>query len=314
MLVSTPYPRGDTLKRSNPWLASLTMFLICGGDSTGAQPPGLADVVVLPPGAIRTDAKGIKQVWVPPGCFRMGADDAAEQAARLQAPAWVTKALGYEDPAREVCLTAGYWIDQTEVTQAAFQAFVDDGGYRRPEFWSADGKRWLSGRPLGDLPVRCEDLGPEHPRVCVTWFEAEAYAQWRGGHLPSEAQWEFAARGPQSWIFPWGNEWDPGKANVVDSKGLAAVARYPQGASWVGALDMAGNAMEWVQDWLSRDYPKEKVRNDPSGPASGNRKIEKGGWWGSHAFVSRSSYKHFEDPPSYQDHHIGFRIVTPEAK
>lgn len=86
---------------------------------------------------------------------------------------------------------------------------------------------------------------------------------------------------------------------------------YPDGVSWVGAHGMAGNAMEWVQDWLDVDYYKLGEQYDPQGPETGTIKIEKGGWWGSNAFVARSAYRHFEDPPLYQDHHIGFRIVTP---
>ncbi len=150
----------------------------------------------------------------------------------------------------------------------------------------------------------------DHPRVCVTWYEAEAYAAWRGGQLPTEAQWEFAARGSESRVYPWGDEWDASKANVVDSSGLTAVGAYPEGVSWVGAYDMAGNAMEWVQDWLSSTYYAKSPKDDPTGAASGSKKVEKGGWWGSNPYVARSAYKHFEDPPTYQDHHIGFRVVT----
>jgi formylglycine-generating enzyme required for sulfatase activity len=145
----------------------------------------------------------------------------------------------------------------------------------------------------------------------VTWYEAEAYARWRDGRLPTEAEWEYAARGPESLVYPWGNTFDENKANVILSPGLTPVGSYPDGVSWVGAHDMAGNAMEWVQDWLDVDYYKLNEQYDPQGPETGTVKIEKGGWWGSNAFVARSAYRHFEDPPLYQDHHIGFRIVTP---
>jgi formylglycine-generating enzyme required for sulfatase activity len=95
---------------------------------------------------------------------------------------------------------------------------------------------------------------------------------------------------------------------MVDSKSLLPAGSFPGGASWVGALDMAGNVMEWVQDWLGR-YGPEKVEN-PNGTAAGRVKVEKGGWWGANLFVARAAYRHFEDPPGYQDAHIGFRIVT----
>jgi formylglycine-generating enzyme required for sulfatase activity len=90
------------------------------------------------------------------------------------------------------------------------------------------------------------------------------------------------------------------------------VRSYPAGASWVGALDLAGNAMEWVADWYSLTDHAAGVDEDPTGPATGSLKIEKGGWWGAPdpAYVSRAAYRHFEDPPTYADHHIGFRIVS----
>jgi len=262
-------------------------------------------------GDTRMDEKGIAQVYVPPGCFMMGSsDEQLEVAQALNPPGWAKATAIYEKPQHEVCLTKGYWIDQYEVTNAAFDAFVKDSGYTTVDYWSKEGAAWLKRQNVSKLPVTCEDTEPDHPRTCVTWYEAQAYAAWRGGSLPTEAQWEFAARGTESHIFPWGDEWDTAKANVLASKGLTAVGSYPDGVSWVGAYDMAGNAMEWVQDWLSSKYYATSPKDDPTGAASGTKKVEKGGWWGSNAYVARSAYKHFEDPPTYQDHHIGFRVVS----
>lgn len=294
------------MKRWIPLFVGATSALLMFSSAAAQSTP-----TPRPAGETRVDAKGIEQVWVPPGCFTMGADDAEEQLTLLKAPSWVRTGARYEAPARETCLTSGYWIDKYEVTNKAFQAFVADGGYTQQTYWSESGWKWLSRQKVDELPVACESDKADHPRVCVTWYEAEAYAHWRGGRLPTEAEWEFAARGPESRRYPWGDAFDPAKTNLIDSTGTTPVGSFPEGASWVGALDLSGNAMEWVQDWLSADYPKLKVREDPPGPTSGSRKIEKGGWWGSNAFVGRASYKHFEDPPTYQDHHIGFRIVTP---
>jgi len=241
----------------------------------------------------------------------MGTADATLlELKALQPPAWVMKALDSERPQHRVRLTEGFWIDKYEVTNAAFQSFVDDGGYANAALWSDAGRRWLAGQRLDALPAACPGERPDHPRRCVTWYEAEAYARWRHGRLPTEAEWEYAARGPSSSRYPWGDAFDASRCNVVGVDGPVPVGSYPNGASWVGALDMSGNAMEWVSDWLDVSYYADSVGPDPAGPRSGSVKVEKGGWWGSNPFVARSAYRHYEDPPEYGDKHIGFRIVT----
>jgi formylglycine-generating enzyme required for sulfatase activity len=262
-------------------------------------------------GQVRKDAFGIQQVWVPAGTFTMGTDEAA--IAKLKAagpPDWVARALDAEAPAHRVTLSKGYWIDRDEVTNTAFKAFVDAGGYTTMAYWSEDGWVWLGERSNNGLPLHCQEDVPQNPRMCLTWYEAEAYARWRGGRLPTEAEWEYAARGPKSTVYPWGATWADDKANVINSIGPEPVGSYPAGASWVGALDMAGNAMEWVADWRDADYYKTSPATDPTGPAKGAIKVEKGGWWGSNEFVARSGYRHFEDPPTYGDKHIGFRVAS----
>jgi formylglycine-generating enzyme required for sulfatase activity len=260
-------------------------------------------------GSTRMDHAGIRQAWVPPGDFTMGSDDAAVAAIRAATPPrWIERELDDEKPAHRVSLTRGYWIDVHEVTNAAYQAFVAQGGYTKQAHWSEAGWAWLAKQDAASLPAACEGTGPELPRRCVTWYEAEAYAHWRGGRLPTEAEWEFAARGPESRIYPWGETFDPSRCNVVDSKGAVPVGSYPGGVSWVGLHDMAGNAMEWVADW--RGPHDAAPANDPRGPSAGTIKVEKGGWWGSDAIVARAAYRHYEDPPEYGDKHIGFRVVS----
>jgi formylglycine-generating enzyme required for sulfatase activity len=258
-------------------------------------------------GDARSDSLGVEQVWVPAGSFLRGTADTAS----LDNPVWATREKLSEKPQHQVEISRGFWLDKTEVTNAHFQAFVDAGGYADQQFWSAEGWQWLQEQEPGSLPVECEESNlPDHPRVCVTWYEAEAYANWRGGRLPTEAEWEYAARGPESSVYPWGNEWDEAKANVVNSTSPKPVGSYPAGASWIGALDMSGNAMEWVSDWLDFNYYQLEESPDPQGPAEGTKKVEKGGWWGSNPYVARSAYHHFEDPPEYKDAHIGFRILS----
>jgi peptidase E len=148
--------------------------------------------------------------------------------------------------------------------------------------------------------------------MCLTWYEAEAYAAWRGGRLPTEAEWEYAARAPESKVYPWGDTFDRDRANVLNSVSPQAGRQLPDGTSWVGANDMAGNAMEWVSDWLGVDYYATSPATDPTGPATGEVKVEKGGWWGSNEFVARSAYRHYEDPTDLrrQAHRLPGRLAV----
>ena len=259
------------------------------------------------PGTTWTDDHGVAQAWVPGGTFRMGSDEGSATP-----PSWAAATFRSEHPAHEVAISRGYWIDVTEVTVAEFGAFKQAGGYDDRAAWSQEGWAWRQSMGASPLPRPClEQLQtPDQPQVCVTWYEAEAYATWRGGRLPTEAEWELAARVPESLVYPWGNDFDASRANLDGATGPVAVGSYPTGASWVGALDMAGNAMEWVADWLAVDYYATSPKTDPTGPATGTIKVEKGGWWGSNEFVARSAYRHYEDPPTYGDRHIGFRVAS----
>jgi len=260
-------------------------------------------------GTKRRDGKGINQVWVTPGAFRMGTDQLSlDRILAQHPPKWVLGELPSEAPDHNVLISKGFWLDRTEVTNAAFDAFIKAGGYEDPAWWSVEGWKWRQAQTK--LPNDCLPLVANHPRVCVTWYEAQAFAAWRGGRLPTEAEWEYAARGPDAKIYPWGDTFDSTRCNVVGTKAPEDVGSHPGGASWVGAEDMAGNAMEWVHDWLDVHYYEQEFTDDPRGPEKGSVKVEKGGWWGSNPFVARSAYRHFEDPPEYQDHHIGFRVVS----
>jgi len=132
-------------------------------------------------------------------------------------------------PIHEQCFEEPFWIDQTEVTQADFARL--DGQKERPHEFSGD-----------DLPVEF-----------ITWFEARDFCQQRGMRLPTEREWEYAARGVASLAYPWGDDWDADLA-VVGEEQTTAVGNKPDGASWVGALDMGGNVWEWVSS-LYAAYP-----------------------------------------------------------
>ena len=306
-------PSAVATAASSPTTSAVTFAPSASAAPSAAAtaPPSAAPSDGSTAGQVRTDPFAVEQVWVPAGSFTMGTSET--DIAKLKAqkpPDWVAPALDAEAPAHEVTLTKGYWIDRTEVTNAAFTAFVDAGGYTNRAFWSDEGWAWLATKDASRLPLHCQGDVAEHPRMCLTWYEAQAYAAWRGGRLPTEAEWEYAARGSKSTVYPWGDAWDIEKANVINSVGPKPVGSYPVGASWVGALDLAGNAMEWVADWRSADYYASSPATDPPGPATGTIKVEKGGWWGSNEFVARSAYRHFEDPPTYGDKHIGFRVAS----
>jgi formylglycine-generating enzyme required for sulfatase activity len=285
----------------------LALLVGCQSSPTVTE---ITSAPALTPGQGRTDSRGIEQVWVPAGSFQMGTNEAAiPKLQALNPPSFILGELPSEQPQHGVRLTKGYWLDKYEVTNEAFSAFVESGGYRNRALWTDGGWAWLNQQSVAQLPKDCEGNVPRHPVACLSWFEADAYARWRGGRLPTEAEWEFAARGPRSLAYPWGKEFDSNRANIVDSQGLKPVGSYPTGVSWVGAHDMSGNVMEWVQDWLG-DYTADPAY-DPSGPAAGTVKVEKGGWWGGPYLAARSAYRHFEGPPDHSDHHIGFRVVTP---
>lgn len=178
---------------------------------------------------------GIEQVWVPAGSFAMGSDSSTLAELRSsEPPPWVGRALTLEFPAHKVTISQGYWIDRTEVTRRSFDEFARNGGYADTTLWSVEGRKWLKHRPRDSLRPGCDALGPDHPVACVTWYEAETYATWRGGRLPSEAEWEFAARGSRSLMYPWGNHFEPAKTNVNGAESTVTVGSHPEGASWVG--------------------------------------------------------------------------------
>jgi formylglycine-generating enzyme required for sulfatase activity len=221
-------------------------------------------------------------------------------------------AQGNEQPAHQVCLTQGYWIDQYEVTNAAYQKFVAAGGYSNRAYWPDD-KGWSwSQDPNGGAkrPAPYQDfLNTGQPRVGVSWYEANAYALWSGCHLPTEAQWEYAARGPQSLVYPWGNQYDQSKGNINTGARTKDVGSFPGDKSWVNAFDMGGNAWEWAADWYDRSYYGSFVKDDPPGPTSGERHTIRGGVWKFGPQVARSAVRNPNYSSDYRDANIGFRIV-----
>jgi formylglycine-generating enzyme required for sulfatase activity len=169
-----------------------------------------------------------------------------------------------EKPQHELTLDT-YWIGKTEVTNAQFRPFVAGDGYRNRDYWTDAGWRWREEEGIVQ-PEYWDDPkwnGDDYPVVRISWFEAVAYARWVSAQtgeelrLPTEAEWEKAARGPDGLIWPWGNTWKEGLCNSKEA-GIGKttlVGNYPKGASPYGALDMAGNVWEWTATKWQKDYP-----------------------------------------------------------
>ena len=187
----------------------------------------------------------------------------------------------------------------------------------------------MEGQRTGPNDAECEPelLEPDMPRSCITWYEAEAYARWRGGALPTEAEWEYAARGVDGWLYPWGDTFDGTRLNYCDVScpnawrdetfddgytRTAPVGSYPNGTSWVGAYNMAGNVWEWTADWYDAGYHQSGDNIDPAAPAFGIEKVLRGGAWNMPAIFARTAYRDGVLPGSWSSI-IGFRVVTHEA-
>jgi formylglycine-generating enzyme required for sulfatase activity len=188
-----------------------------------------------------------------------------------------------EHPQHTVSLDA-FWIDRTEVTNAQYRGCLDAGACAKPQYWG-DSAYDADGQPV----------------VGVVWNDAEAYCKWAGARLPTEAEWEKAARGTDGRVYPWGNE-DPTceRANYnTDCVGKPALTgSYPASASPYGALDMAGNVWEWVADWYAADTYGPSPQQNPTGPDSGDRRVLRGGSWNMGPVHARCAYRDGNVPGS----------------
>jgi formylglycine-generating enzyme required for sulfatase activity len=229
-------------------------------------------------------------VYVPAGEFLMGATDADRYAD------------ADEMPQHSVYLD-GFWIDKTEVTNAQYRKCVEAGACEEPWGWNRD--RFLKSDLFN---------APDQPVVCVLWNNAQDYAVWVGGRLPTEAEWEKAARGTECRTYPWGNSApDCAKSNIKGCVGTTvAVGSYPAGASPYGVLDMAGNALEWTADKYGAGYYSTSPSKNPLGPDSGAFRAMRGGSYLQGQEDARCTYRH-AGSPKYRPWWYGFRLVMNPA-
>ncbi len=252
------------------------------------------------------DRKGAILVEVPPGCFLMG--DATQSDA---------------NPITEICFDKLFWIDKFDVTNKAFDAFVKAGGYTDSSNWTASGLVWRNmvdannaERISSIRSMDCAEVSntDEQPVVCITWYEAYAYCHWRGARLPTEAEWEYAARGPASRVYPWGNSFKEGTdddkaAYIGNSAKTVQVGSKPNGASWVGALDMSGNVWQWVNSFYSPyPYDSKDGRENDNYEYNKLHNVVRGGAWDIISSNLRATVR-FGSLPNWGWSNIGVRCA-----
>ncbi|MCP4659545.1 MAG: SUMF1/EgtB/PvdO family nonheme iron enzyme, partial [bacterium] len=274
---------------------------------------------------------GVAEALGRAGDPRIGWKDDEHMLLVPEGPFWIGGfdewARDWEKPPQQVHLWQ-YRIARTPVTCRQYAEFIDDGGYRDPRYWAG-----------AEIPDRSEyaeyDAGwmsrPNHPVVNVSWFEAQAFCRWLNRvcprddgllwRLPTEAEWEKAARGGlelgegrrNPWPkrrYPWGEQWDPGRANCHETgpKGTTPVGCYPGGAGPYGTWDQAGNVWEWCLNWFSDDYSGVTSEN-PVGPSSGSGRVVRGGSWVSDADELRVCCRGRLEPAVRLDG-LGFRLAA----
>ena len=269
---------------------SVLIFAIGGCDSAPPPPPAPVTPVAVNLPQPRADA----MVLIPAGEFIMGSAklDTENKAREFgYSQPWYVD----EHPQRKVNLPA-YYIDQFEVNNAAFAKFM---------LTTARGNTKMLSEQIPKQPPAWAD----QPVANIVWQYAYDYCAWAGKRLPSEAEWEKAARGTDGRDYPWGNAWDAQRANAGGGSGVLPVGSFANGVSPYGVHDMAGNVSEWVQDWY-QPYPGADFKSQWYGET---HKVVRGGGWGGIGhyavpYFYRTSFRDYEQPArAFND--IGFRCA-----
>lgn len=241
-------------------------------------------VIIIPSVKAKPDSikpSKTRMMYIPAGEFIMGSDDR-----------WSD-----EKPKHKRFVDA-FYIDLYEVTNADYKKFVDSANHIPPYHWTSS-----------NYPPELHN----HPVVYVTWFDADEYCKWKGKRLPTEAEWEKAARGTDGRIYPWGKEFDPDKSNNPQkgSKGTEPVGSYENGKSPYGLYDMSGNVWEWTSSW----YGPHPGNTEPSEEYGKKYKVLKGGSWYDCLFygcgISAPTFNRGFFVPDTKNSSFGFRCVMP---
>jgi len=243
---------------------------------------------------------GSVMVLIPAGSFLMGSNAHADD----------------EKPVHPITLDS-FYIDKYEVTVGQFRKFVEATGYVTEA--EKEGKM-KGGFVPGNLQYKSDanwrnpyfDQTDNHPVVYVSWSDAKVYAAWAGKRLPTEAEWEKAARGTTGKEYPWGDDRDASKCNSSESEnsGTTPVGSYPRGASPFGVMDMAGNVYEWCRDGYDKNYYQNSPSHNPIGPSSGSKpRVLRGGTWHFPLRDCRSSDRYYFSHPTYKYFCTGFRCA-----
>jgi formylglycine-generating enzyme required for sulfatase activity len=218
----------------------------------------------------------LRYVWIPPGTFMMGCSPGDSEC------------IDWEKPAHQVMISKGFWIGRTPVTVGAYKRFAGATGRQMPP-----APDFNNGWTNENVPI-----------VGVTWDDAQTYCRWVGGRLPTEAEWEYAARGGNAEArygpideIAWYRDNSGGRIHDVAQKG----------ANGFGLFDMLGNVGEWVNDWFNPNYYQVSPSQDPQGVASGQARVGRGGTWGHDASSVRASYRGWGAPADVNNWVFGFR-------
>jgi formylglycine-generating enzyme required for sulfatase activity len=262
---------------------------------------------------VLTELVTFPEVLIPAGELLMGstADQALAECEKFRDDCqrdWFTN----EEPPHPVGLS-DFYIDQFEVTNARYAECVVAGACSEPrDFSSYSRDRYYDDPAYADYPV-----------IYVSWFDANTYCEWRGARLPSESEWEKAARGTDGRIYPWGNEFDSSLANFCDDNcafdwantdfddgysDTSPVGTYPDGVSPYGVHDMSGNVWEWTADWYGERYYQDSPYENPAGPEEGQDRVLRGGAWNVSENFVRASSRNWSEP-SYTNYFVGFRCA-----